>query len=72
LLGGIDDPLISPAQLTEWASLFESVVEAFWFEGGHFFINNRSDEVLSFLNSAVLAFNLRCMPAHERILDVAF
>lgn len=72
LLGGRDDPFVSAEQLAEWASLFDRVIEAFWFQGGHFFINTRSDDVLRFLNHEVLEFNLRRMNEHQRTPQMNF
>ena len=71
LLGGIDDPFVSSEQLCDWGPLYETVIEACWFEGSHFFINEQSEQVLQFLNESVLEFNLRRMDRRRPYFDVA-
>ncbi|NHN38208.1 thioesterase [Pseudomaricurvus alcaniphilus] len=66
LLGGLDDPFVSPEQLSAWCPLYQSVIEAYWFDGGHFFINQHSEQVLQFLNESVLEFNLRRLQQRSR------
>jgi medium-chain acyl-[acyl-carrier-protein] hydrolase len=71
LLGGAEDYLVSPELLSEWGTLYEKVIEACWFSGGHFFINEKSDQVLKFLNESVLEFNLCRMDGRSLNFDMA-
>lgn len=59
LLGARNDLCVSPEELSAWAPLFDTVVEARLFDGGHFFINERSDEVLEYINQSVLKFIIK-------------
>jgi medium-chain acyl-[acyl-carrier-protein] hydrolase len=49
--GKSDD--ISMADLDAWPSLFESNAGIYWFDGGHFFINENNAEVLRVVNREI-------------------
>ena len=50
LLGGTMDDTISPSELMGWTKVFENTVATHWIEGNHFFINQKTYEVLNLLN----------------------
>ncbi len=47
VLGGVNDTLVSPALLKQWNRYTNNVFELKLFDGGHFFINDTSNSIVS-------------------------
>jgi len=53
-LGGADDPDTRGERLTRWAELSTAPCTARWFSGGHFYLHNQVDELMSVITETLL------------------
>lgn len=51
LMGGVMDDTVSPSELADWNKLFTQTSPLRWFEGDHFFINQKTFSVLKHINA---------------------
>jgi surfactin synthase thioesterase subunit len=53
VLGGVHDPLISPDKLTTWEEYTKGDFELKLFKGGHFFLNDESNNIASVIGNTL-------------------
>lgn len=54
-LGSVDDEWLDVEKLEQWATLTQGSFETHWFAGDHFYLNNRTEELVSFIKGKMLS-----------------
>ncbi|MNJ34611.1 Linear gramicidin dehydrogenase LgrE [compost metagenome] len=65
VLNGIDDPATEDYVLSEWARYSSKSCQVYSFQGGHFFINEQTEQVVSLIHQ-VLCNPVLCSPERSR------
>src|SRR5690606_31838525 len=59
MLGGGEDVLVSPDDLSKWSALFEDSGPLMLFEGGHFFIHQNIGDIVKVINATLFSESAR-------------